>query len=122
MANKKDLSKDKRIKKEIERLNDILKDVEVKKKETLQGLIVESAFMRATLEDLRKDIDENGVIDEMPQGEYSILRESPYVKTYNTMIQRYTTINDKIMALLPKDKIEEKEKEVDPFEEFLKGR
>lgn len=122
MANKKDLSKDKRIKNEIERLNDILKDVEVKKKETLQGLIVESAFMRATLEDLRKDIDENGVIDEMPQGEYSILRESPYVKTYNTMIQRYTTINDKITALLPKDKIEEKEKEVDPFEEFLKGR
>ncbi|HBH0409660.1 TPA: hypothetical protein KR341_002219 [Clostridioides difficile] len=39
----------------------------------------------------------------MQQGEYSILRESPYVKTYNTMIQRYTTLNDKLLALLPKD-------------------
>lgn len=122
MSINEEISKDERINKEIERLNNILKDVEVKKKDTLQGLIVESAFMRATLQDLRKDIDANGVIDEMPQGTYSIIRESPYVKTYNSMIQRYTTINDKIMALLPKEEIKEKEKEVDPFEEFLKGR
>ena len=66
--------------------------------------------MRITLDELRDCINKYGVIDEMCQGEYTILRESPYVKTYNTMIQRYTTVNDKLLALLPKEVI----KEVDP--------
>lgn len=122
MSNKEELTKEEKINKEIKRLNNILKDVEVKKRKTLEGLIEEAAFMRATLEELRQNIDKNGVIDEMPQGEYSILRESPYVKTYNSMIQRYTTINDKIMALLPKNIEEVKSETADVFEEFLKRR
>ena len=75
--------------------------------------------MRITLEELKENINIHGVIDEMPQGDYSILRESPYVKTYNTMIQRYTTVNDKLIALLPKEveKIED-----DGFESFVMSR
>lgn len=119
MARKKELTKDEKIKKEIKRLKDIFKEVDAKKQKTVEGLIQESAFMRVTLEELRDAINENGVIDEMQQGEYSILRESPYVKTYNTMIQRYTTINDKLLSLLPKDipKIID-----DGFEDFVSGK
>ncbi|WP_434794416.1 hypothetical protein TPDSL_13950 [Terrisporobacter petrolearius] len=119
MASKKILTKDEKIKKEISRLNKILKDVDDKKKKTVEGLIQESAFMRITLEELKNDINANGVIDEMCQGEYTILRESPYVKTYNTMIQRYTTINDKLLALLPKT-IEKEDN--DGFEDFVNSR
>lgn len=116
---KKELSKVEKIKKEIQRLNRIFKDIDDKKKKTVEGLISESAFMRITLEELKENINTYGVIDEMQQGEYSILRESPYVKTYNTMIQRYTTINDKLISLLPKDieKIED-----DGFESFVMSR
>lgn len=119
MASKKELTKDEKIKKEVSRLNRILKEVDDKKKKTVEGLIKEAAFMRITLEELRDCINENGVIDEMCQGEYTILRESPYVKTYNTMIQRYTTINDKLLALLPKEVVKEAD---DGFENFVFGR
>jgi hypothetical protein len=91
------------IKKEISRLKRIYNDLDGKKKLMVEGLIIEAAYMRATLYELKKTIDTEGVIDEMPQGSYSILREHPAVKIYNTMIQRYTTIVKQLSDLLPKD-------------------
>ena len=99
MASKKELTKDDKIKKEVNRLNKILKEVDEKKKKTVEGLIKEAAFMRITLEELRDCINENGVIDEMCQGEY--------------------TINDKLLALLPKEVVKEAD---DGFENFVFGR
>ena len=119
MATKKELTKEDLIKKEITRLTGIFKDLEIKKKKTVEGLICESAFMRVTLEELKKLVNENGVIDEMPQGEYSILRESPYLKSYNAMIQRYTTVNDKLLSLLPKEEVKIAN---DGFEDFVNSR
>jgi len=110
------LIKEKKIKKEINRLKKIYKDIDPKKFSVAEGLIQESAFMRTTLLELKNDVMENGAIDEMPQGDYSILRESPAVKTYNTMIQRYTTVTEKLLSLLPKDVVVEKD---DGFEEFV---
>ncbi len=120
MASKKELTKEERISREVARLAEIYRDVDDKKRETLEGIINECAFMRVTLEDLRKEINEKGFVDEMPQGEYSIIRESPYVKTYHTMIQRYTTANDKLLGLLPKSV--QPEDSDDVFDDFVSGR
>jgi hypothetical protein len=116
---KEQSEKDKLIKKEITRLNRILKDIDKNKKASAEGLIQEAAFMRATLQELKEQINRNGVVDEMPQGDYTILRESPAVKTYNTMIQRYTTVCKELFNLLPKEppKIED-----DGFEAFVMER
>jgi regulator of replication initiation timing len=114
---KKDIfSKDKEMKKEQNRLKRIFKDLEKNKKESAAGLIQEAAFMRVTLHELKDDINTNGVIDEMPQGDYTIMRESAAVKTYNTMIQRYTAVCKELNNFLPKDspKVED-----DGFEEFV---
>ncbi|MCM3444371.1 hypothetical protein [Metabacillus halosaccharovorans] len=113
------LQKEKDIKKEASRLKRIFKDIDKNKKSTIEGLIQEAAFMRVTLKQLKDDINKNGVIDEMPQGEYSIMRESPAVKTYNTMIQRYTTVSKELFTLLPKDapKVED-----DGFETFVNNK
>lgn len=119
MARKQELSKNQKISAEITRLKRIYKDIDERKRQILLGLIEECAFMRVTLQDLRNDIDKHGVIDEMPQGDYSILRESPYVKTYHTMIQRYTTASDKLLSLLPR---EERVIESDNFDDFVNGR
>jgi hypothetical protein len=56
----------------------------------------------------------------MPQGEYSILREHPALKAYNTMVQRYTNIIDKLTNLHPKEvKVVEED---DGFNEFISSR
>ena len=103
MARKKELDKDERISAEIKRLNKIFKETDKKKLDTVKGLIDECAFMRITLQELREAIDREGPVDEMSQGSYSIIRESPYVKTYHTMVQRYTTASEKLLSLLPKE-------------------
>src|SRR5690606_35470711 len=107
--------KEKRIEAEKERLKNILSDLPQEKMDIAEGLIDEVAFIRATLKDLKDDINENGPIDEMPQGEYSILRESPAVKTYNTMVQRYNAIYKELFSLLPKGVVVEDEDEFDKF-------
>lgn len=110
------ISKDKEIKKETTRLTSLYKDVERVKRLTAKNLIEEAAYMKATLKELKEAIDENGPIDVMPQGSYSILREHPALKSYTTMVQRYSTIIKQLMDLLPKDQ----QKDVDDgFEEFL---
>lgn len=116
---KKDLSKQAMIRREMTRLNKMYKDLEGKKKDAAEGLIQEAAFMRATLQELKKMIDESGPVDEMPQGDYSILREHPAVRIYNTMIQRYTAITKQLSDFLPKDapKVQD-----DGFDSFVTGR
>lgn len=118
-AKKKEITKDEIIKKEITRLTKLYKNIEGNKKEVANGVIQEAAFMRATLGELKVMIDASGPIDEMPQGEYSILREHPAVKIYNTMIQRYTSAIKQLTDLLPKEapKVED-----DGFDDFVVNR
>lgn len=94
-------SKSKMVKAEKKRLNTLLLELAENKKKAAEGLIDECAFMRATLKQLRDYIDDNGCIDEMQQGEYSILRESPAVRTYNTMVQKYSAVCKQLFDMLP---------------------
>lgn len=89
------------VKAEKKRLNVLLADLAEDKKKAAEGLIDESSFMRATLKQLREYIDANGVIDEMQQGDYSILRESPAVRTYNTMVQKYAAVCKQLFDMIP---------------------
>lgn len=106
---------------EVTRLTRIFKDVELSgtKQRTIKALIDEAAFMSVTIKGLKETINEVGPIDEMPQGEYSILRQHPAVQTYNSMIQRYTTLYKELLNLLPP---EEKKQESDGFDEFVNNK
>ena len=120
MSSKKEVDKETLVNREIRRLTDLFKDIDRNKRLTAKGLIEEAAFMKVTLHELKKLIDENGPIDEMPQGEYSILRESPALKSYNTMVQRYTNIINQLTGLHPKEEVK---REVDDgFESFVMKR
>lgn len=120
MSKKKEVDKDTLVNREINRLTKLFKDIDRNKRLTAKGLIEEAAYMRITLQELKKEIDKNGPIDEMPQGDYSILREHPALKSYNTMVQRYTNIIDKLTNLHPKEEIK---KEVDDgFEDFVNSK
>ena len=120
MSSKKKTDKGTLISREINRLTGLFKDIDSNKRLTAKGLIEEASFMKATLQELKEMIDEHGPIDEMPQGEYSILREHPALKSYNTMVQRYTNIINQLTNLHPKEEVK---KEVDDgFDDFLKKR
>lgn len=120
MSRKKKVDKDTLVNREVNRLTNLFKDIDANKRLTAKGLIEEASFMKATLQELKEMIDKDGPIDEMPQGEYSILREHPALKSYNTMVQRYTNIINQLTNLHPKEDIK---KEVDDgFDDFLKKR
>lgn len=120
MSKKKDLDKDRLVRNEISRLTNLFKDIDRNRRLTAKGLIEEAAYIKITLIELKEEIDKAGPIDEMPQGDYSILREHPALKSYNTMVQRYTNIIDKLVNLHPK---EDTKKEVDDgFEMFVASK
>lgn len=120
MSKKEEISKDRLVNNEINRLTKLFKDIDRNRRLTAKGLIEEAAYMKITLQELKVEIDTYGPIDEMPQGEYSILREHPALKAYNTMVQRYTNIIDKLTNLHPKEaKVVEED---DGFADFINSR
>ena len=106
---------------ETKRLSLIFKEVDSKKQRTVKGLIEEASFMKATLTELKKIIQVEGVIDEMSQVDYSIMREHPALKSYNATIQRYTTVTEKLLNLLPKD-VPKTSDDVTEFFDFINKR
>ena len=115
------MEKVKRIKKEQLRLNRIYKNIEDKKKQTVQGLIQRAAFMRITLEDFEVDLDETGFVEMFQQGKEQepYERKRPVADLYNTMNTSYQKITKQLTDLLPKDEPEPKD---DGFDSFVGGR
>ncbi len=110
-------AKDKLIKAEKRRLKTLLQDLDENKQKAAEGLIDECAFMRATLKQYREYINVEGIIDIMAQGSYSVKREHPAVRSYSTMIQKYSAVCKQLFEMLPA-KVEIPEQ--DDFEDFRK--
>lgn len=64
-------------------------------------LVEEAMFCCETLEQLKAEIKANGVVTEMCQGNYSIQRENPALKSYNTTIKNFQSLIKQICNLLP---------------------
>lgn len=62
MAEKKELSKDDKIKKEMNKLKRIFKDIRKDRKSLCENLIKNAAFMSVTLEELQEDINNRGTV------------------------------------------------------------
>lgn len=115
------MTKDKRTKKEEERLKKIYKGLPKDRTSVTQGLIRRAAYMRSTLEDLENDIDENGLWEMFSQSESQTPyeRERPAARLYNTLNKNYQSIIKQLSDLLPKDEIKEED---DGFDHFLQKR
>lgn len=99
-------TQDERIKQEVERLNDILKNIHESKRSIAKGLIENIAFMSITLEDLQELIKRQGPIVNFEQGSQKLMVENPAQKSYNTMVNRFTTATKQLFDLLPKDLVD----------------
>lgn len=107
------------IKKEEKKLNTIFKDIPEDKKSLCEGLIKNAAFMYVTLEELQKEINENGAMIKYQSGNgFDTIRDNPAQKAYTTMISRYTGIIDQLNKMLPSEKIMQNN---DELLDFLKS-
>lgn len=123
MAIKKELTKEERVKKEINRLKRIYKEMPKDTLMVVEGLIVEAADLRVRLEDIRKDLDENGYDEMFSQSENQdpYERERPAARRYIAMNKSYQTIMKQLGDYIPKKPVEMKPQS-DGFEEFVATR
>lgn len=77
------------------------------------SLVEEAVFMKTTLGDLKKAIDEGGVITSMCQGKYNIDRANPALSQYNMLIKNYQTCIKNINDLLPKEDLSDEVFDID---------
>ena len=121
MAIKTELTKDERILKEEKRLRRIYRNIGKDNKAIIDGLIQRAAYMRITLEDWERDINDNGYFEMFTQSEKTepYERERPVARLYNTMNKNYQSIINQLTDLVP----EEPPKVVDDgFDAFVSER
>ncbi len=114
--------KDKQIYKEIEKLKTIFSELcgddetSDKKIKLIYDLCEQAAFMKITLGELQRCINENGAVTTAINGNgFEVTAENPAQKSYNTMIKNYNSVLKTLIDLLPKT-----EKQVDEMLEFIK--
>lgn len=123
MAKKEDLTVEKRIAQEHRRLVAMYKDMEKSKKTIATGLIGRAAFMRVQLEDLEKDLMENGWVEPFSQGNQEPYeRARPSAQIYNTTNANYQKIIKQLDGMLPKPVEFTSKKDDDGFDDFVNGR
>lgn len=122
MENEEEITKEARIKKEQSRLKRFCKNVETKKKGTVEGLIQRAAYLRVTLEDFEVDLDENGFVEMFRQGENQkpYERKRPVADLYNTMNTSYQKAIKQLTDLIPKE--EKPTAPGDDFDNFVEDR
>lgn len=120
---KENLSKDERINEEVKRLKRIFTKIEPKEKKVIEGLIQRAAYMRVTLEDYEKDLDEKGYVEMFSQSEKTppYERERPVARLYNSMNGNYQKIMKQLSAYIEKQPPIPKD-DNDGFEEFVNER
>ncbi|GGA56509.1 hypothetical protein GCM10007416_32130 [Kroppenstedtia guangzhouensis] len=93
---------DELIEQEKEKLAAIFSEVSEEKRKVADRLIERVAFMKITLQILEDDIKRKGPTYKFEQGTQKMFIENPAQKSYNAMINRYTTACAKLFDLLPK--------------------
>ena len=110
--NPPNLTKGSEILKEIQKFNynsikDSIENLPKDKQELCNSILNELMFMELTMNDLKKEIQEKGVVVDMCQGKYSIQRTNPALNQYNTTIKNYTSCIKQLNDLLPTETIED---------------
>lgn len=112
------MNSDKEILKEKNRLLEIVKDINLEKKDSILGLIDNLSFMKVQLQKYMDDMNKNGTIELFSQSpnQKPYERVRPVVKEYNSMLRNYHNAVKQFMLTLPKDDTEEID---DGFEELV---
>ena len=83
---------------------DIFDQVDPSRQAVAGKYIDELRFMESQLKKLKQSIKKDGAVDQFEQGRQSMLRESPAMKAYCALVQRYGDMGKKLADLLPDKK------------------
>lgn len=97
------LDKNKNTKSELKKLEAIFKDIPKEKKQLVDSMIKQAAFMQSTLYELSLYINRDGAVSIDQRGNS---KESPAVKSYTALVNRYSNVIKQLLDLLPKDRPE----------------
>ena len=96
------MTKETRIAKEKQRLNDLFVDLDANQRQTAAGLINSAAFLAVSLADLEAEINKNGYVDTYQNGAtQSGEKISASVQAYATLTAKYTTIMNALLKIVP---------------------
>lgn len=116
-------TKSSRVKAEKNRLSETYADLPDFRKTVAMGLIERAAFMRVELEDLEKDLTENGWTELFRQGNQDPYdRARPQGQQYNALNANYQKLIKQLDAMLPKDDQRASGDPDDGFDDFVSGR
>lgn len=121
---KEKLAKKRRISKEEKRIRESYSNIPDDHMRVADGLIRRAAYMRVTLEDYEKDLDDKGYVEMFSQS----LNQTPYergrpvVQFYNTMNTNFQKIIKQLSDMLPKSGPKQEDPGNDGFEDFVNRR
>ena len=104
------------IRKEKKRLQEVLSEIPSDHLKIAEKLIDDAAFMAATLDETKKIINRDGIVETYQNGENQKgVKKSSAVEVYDKMVNTYTKVVKQLCDMLP-----EGTNEGDPTEELLK--
>jgi len=102
MAKRKEKTKEDRIKDELKGLKKLCAGLSESKMASVMPLLDEAAFMRVTLADLRKEINDVGCVEEYQNGRnQSGYKVAAALQAYNSTVKNYAAVRERIDRMLP---------------------
>ena len=100
---------------DISELKKVFTKLKSNKSKLALSLLDKAEFLEKTLGELKIQVDRDGVITSMCQGDYEIERENPALKAYNTTVKNYTSVIKQLNDMLPVEEIKPKDDGFDNF-------
>lgn len=95
-------TKEQKIRTELDRLSILFEDLDENKRELLDSVLQNAAFMKVTLDELQEEIAKTGAVERYQNGanQYG-LKQSAAVQAYNALVKNYTAIMKVLGERLP---------------------
>ena len=102
MAKKSEPTKEQRVAAEARKLKKLAKGLSESKLAVVVPLIEQAAFMRITLDDLQKQINEEGCVEEYQNGKNQQgFKITAALQAYNSTVKNYAAVCERLDRILP---------------------
>ena len=110
--------------KDLKKVKAMFKEIDTEKSEIVLSLVDKAIFLEDVLKELKQKVKQEGTTTQMCQGSYSIERENPALKSYNTTFKNYQAVMKQIADLVEHEISNNKRenKEEDEFDKFCDGK